>query len=741
MEFQKLDHAVCIKGDKGLLYVQPLSDSILRCVYTKKETVLEPSSWIQKDLFPESLSWEGEAFPVHRYGTITEVGLGQVALQFDDKYGNCTWRMAKSRERIVRENGKELIPLEEEGFYRARLHFLFRPEEAIFGLGQGEDGVVNRRGQVTYLYPNNRMTPIPFLVSSQNYGILVDCSCAMVFQDNDAGSYLMLEAVEQLDYYLITGESFDELIAGYRSLTGRAAMLPRWAFGFLQGRRDYGSGQELEDVVTRYRRMGLPLDGVILGKSWDAGLFGEKKLGRQLFGMMGENIDNIHGKQVHALVSIWPSMGEETEDHKEMAASGALLSDGATYNALSEEARDLYFKQVKAGLLPAGFDGFSLEESEPFAGADGGAYKKEPYERYSLVTGEEKKCLPAKETSLYSLYHAKGIYEHLRREKPDQRVFLLSRAGYASMQSFGCVLTSGDIPSSWESMKRQVAEGLSMGLSGYPYWTHDIGGTYSAPNRKGEEPTWYGKGTFPQGNADKGFMELYVRWLQLGCFLPIMRAMGEDTAREIYSFGEGMFQEAMKKALRLRYQLLPYIYSLAGEVFLHHGTMMRALIFDFPEDEKAASCTDEYMFGPSFLVCPVTEPMYFGAGNKPVYRSKSYAVYLPSGCDWYDFFSGRRYKGGQSVYVDVNLDTFPLFVKAGSIIPMASDLHYATQVPEKPFELVVYAGCDGDYVFYDDAGDGYGYEKGEYREASYHWDEATATLSPRVYDMVVRVVK
>ena len=742
MDFQKLDHAVGIRSEEGLFYVQPLSDHILRCVYTKNEEVLPPSSWVQKDLFSKPLSWEGEAFPVHRYGTITEVSLGEIALQMDAKYGNCTWRMAKSRERILRENGKELIPLGKEGLFRARLHFLFRPEEAIYGLGQGENGVVNRRGQVTYLYPNRRITPIPFFVSSQNYAIFVDASCPMVFQDNADGSYLMCEAVEQLDYYLITGESFDELIAGYRALTGRAAMLPKWAFGFLQGRGDYGSGQEFEDVVTRYQRMGLPLDAVILGKSWEEGLFGEKKPARQLFGMLKENISSIHGMHVHAIASLWPRMGENTKDYQEMAEAGELLPDGHTYNAFSEKGRDLYYQQMKAELLPAGFDGFSLQEDEPFAWAEGeGTYKKEPFERYSLVTGEGEKNLPAKEGNLYSLHHAKGIYEHLREEKPEQRVFQLSRAGYASMQSFGCVVTSGDIPSSWESLKEQVAEGLSMGLSGYPYWTHDIGGTYAFPCRKGEGPTWYGRGDYPLGNADKGFMELYVRWLQLGCFLPIMQAMGEDTPREIYSFGEGMFQEAMKKALRLRYQLLPYIYSLAGEVSLHHGTMMRALVFDFPEDKQAASCEDEFMFGHAFLVCPVTEPMYFGAGNKPVYRSKSYGVYLPAGCDWYDFFSGRRYKGGQRVSVDLTLDNFPLFVKAGSIVPMAKGLSYATQVPEQPLELVVYPGADADYVFYDDAGDGYAYEKGEYREASYHWDEASRTLTPRVYDMVVRVVE
>ena len=789
MDINRKELYVEWKGKDGLYRLQPITENIVRCVYTKEEAVAPPSKLIDPEAFPKSLPFwgEGEAFPVHRYSRVTEIGLGTISVQVDQHSEHFTWRVGKTRKVFLAENGKELIPqklmsystggeeprvelvktVDGERFviknlkgklermaWKGRLHFSFKPDEVVYGFGQGEEGILNYRGESQFLYPHNMRSPFPFFVSSEHYGILFDCGCLMTFQDDTTGSYLMLDTVDQLDYYFITGDTVDEIIKGYRLLTGQASMLPKWAFGYLQSKERYKSGQELEDVVRRYRRDGVPIDGVIQDwKTWEEGHWGEKRVDKRRFGNLKENLQQIHDMHAHAMVSIWPKMERGTVDHMEMASAGCLLNDMTTYNAFDEQARKIYWRQLKAELYPAGFDAWWSDATEPYSDVDWtGAFKREPWERYLLVGGEHKKMLGAERANLYSLAHAKGIYENQRAETEDRRVFNLTRTGYAGIQKYGTAIWSGDTTATWDTLRKQIAEGLSVGLSGYPYWTMDIGGFFTV-NEKTQNrgcdsasdrtPKWFWKGDYEDGVKDRGYQELYTRWLQVGCFLPLFRSHGTDTPREIWNFEpkDSMYYKAIVKFIKLRYRLMPYIYSLAGNVALHGGTMMRALVFDFPNDPKAIRQETEFMFGPAFLVCPVLQPMYFGAEDKPVYTPKSMTCYLPAGAEWVDFWSGRRFRGGQDVQVDVTMDMIPLFVRVGSIIPMAEGLTYADEDTGKPVEMVVYAGADGDFTYYNDEGDGYAYEKGRYQETPYHWDDAAGTLTPHTYDVVVKVVR
>ena len=617
---------------------------------------------------------------------------------------------------------KNLKPETVRQAYRAKLFFKFADDENLYGLGQGEDGAFNKRHQNTYLYQHNMRIPMPFLLSDKGYGILLDCGSLMTFEDDAAGSWFFLDTVKQLDYYVICGGCADDIIAGCRELTGRAALLPKWAFGYIQSKERYRTAAELRDVVKRYRDEEIPLDCIVQDwHTWNENCWGDKNLDQSRYGDMKERAGEIHAMHAHTMVSVWPNMNEGTENHAEFQAAGKLLNDLSTYDAFDEEARAIYWKQAKRGLFDQGFDSWWCDSTEPFTGSDwGGETKREPWERYAMVGGDHKHFLDPEQANLYAVAHARGIFENQRKDAPDRRVLNLTRSGYLSGQRYAAVLWSGDTAARWDILKKQIAEGLSMASSGYPWWTLDIGAFFTVrdcwQNRgcdceNDPTPKWFWQGDYEEGVKDKGYQELYVRWLEFGCFLPMFRSHGTDTPREIWNFGEkGMpVYDAIAKYIRLRYHLMPYIYSLAGAVTLEHGTMMRPLVFDFPDDRTAAACGCEFMFGPAFLVCPVTEPLYYERESRALTREKKWTCYLPAGTDWYDYWDHKKYEGGQEVTVDAPLDRMPLFVKAGSIIPTAEGLQYATQKPEGKICLEIFPGADGDFTLYEDAEDGYGY--------------------------------
>ena len=635
-----------------------------------------------------------------------------------------------------------LKPSEGKTAYEAKLSFEWQDDEAIYGLGQGEDGVYDHRGRTEYLYQHNMRIPMPWILSNKGYAILADCGSLMEFHDSADGSYLLLDTVDQLDYYFISGKNTDDLIKGYRCLTGKAAMLPKWAFGYIQSKERYETQEELVDVAREYRRRGVGLDCVVQDwKTWQGDRWGEKRLDPERFPDRARMRKELHDLHVHSMVSVWPNMNYDTEDCSEMQKNGFLLHDLSTYNAFDPEARKLYWKQAEAGLYRKGFDSWWCDSTEPFSGPDwGGETKRPPEERFRIVGDEHKKYLGEERANLYALYHARGIFENQTGSDPFHRVLNLTRSGYPGIQKYGAVLWSGDVCAAWDTLKKQLAESLNMALSGYPYWTFDAGGFFVVKeNWRGRgcgcntdpAPKWFWQGDFEKGVADPGYRELYVRWLQMAAFLPMMRSHGTDTPREIWQFGEPgtKYYDAIEKAIRLRYQLMPYLYSLAGSVWLEDSLIERPLLMEFPEDGRAAGSSDAFMLGRSILVFPVTRALEYGPGGVPVSENPLWKCYLPAGTDWYRPDGKERLQGGQEIEEAVTLDGIPCFVRAGSILPMEHSLRYAGEKVSTPLEIRIYPGADGRFMYYEDDGDGYAYKDGRYNHIPMTWNDEEKTFT------------
>ena len=768
------DHRIELILDGEYMSIQAVRDHIIHCVYSHEP--IEEVSSLLIDTGKMQQNMQDAAELVLEEGTKDlHISAGTLGMQIARADGQISWMNDRTKRPLLREVKKEFIKvpvikyttgdekplikrvktvdgernfiqnLREESdhdAYQGRLYFDFDEDEGVYGLGQAEEGVYNYRHHTQYLYQHNMRIPMPMFVSDKGYGILFDATCLMTFNDTEVGSYMFFDAIPQLSYYVIAGDDLDEIIDGFRYLTGQAAMLPKWAYGYIQSKEQYYTADELTDVVKKYRELQVPLDCVVQDwNSWEKDQWGQKSLDPTRYANMRERADEIHAMGAHTMVSVWPNMNTGTPNHTELFDAGYMLNDYATYDALDEKAREIYWKQAKEGLFDQGFDSWWCDSTEPFSGPDwSGDIKREPWVRYQLVGTEHKKYLDAEKANAYALVHAQGIYENQRRTRENMRVLNLTRSGYASGQKYAAMLWSGDITASWDVMRRQIAEGLNMAMSGYPYWTLDIGGFFTVGKKwqnRGcscnTDPTgrWFWKGRYDEGVHDKGFCELYTRWIQMGCFLPMFRSHGTDTPREIWNFGSKgtMFYDAIEKYIKLRYRLMPYIYSLAGDVVLRNGTIMRSLLFDFSDDKRAAGIATQFMFGRSLLVCPVLQPMYYEAESTPLDEEKTWKVYLPADTLWYDFYTGVCYDGGQEILADAPLDTMPLYVRAGSVIPMTSGLQYAMEKNDAPLELHVYPGADGTFTLYDDAGNDYAYEQGEYAQIPLHYDEAAGTLT------------
>lgn len=769
MELSDKNNTAVIAGERDRLELSYVSYNIIHCRYSMDEYKAEPSMIIcdrvkVSDDVPLIVQETDGDIEISGGRIQTDVSKDSLELTWSDKDGRTLLYEGKKEfvqipvmryttgdeapviDRVKTVDGernfiKNLKEIEDHKAWQGRLHFRFGEKEAIHGLGQAEEGIYDYRGHVQYLYQHNMRIPMPVFISTAGYGILFDCTSLMTFSDTENGSYIFFDTIPYLDYYFVAGDTVDEIIAGFRYLTGDAAMLPKWAYGYVQSKEQYYTADELVTVAERYRDLDIPLDCIVQDwNTWEEDKWGNKLLDPERYGNMPECAKKLHDMNVHTMVSVWPNMNSGTENYEEFLANGQLLNDLATYNAFDEKARQVYWKQAKDGLFDKGFDSFWCDSTEPFSGPDwGGEIKREPWKRYQIVGDEHKKYLPPEKANAFSLAHAQGIYENQRKTRSDKRVLNLTRSGYASGQRYGAMLWSGDTCASWETLKRQITEGLNMGLSGYPYWTLDIGGFFTVGkewrNRgcgcnNDPTPKWFWTGRYDEGVKDKGYCELYVRWLQMGTFLPMFRSHGTDTPREIWNFGkEGEpFYDAIARFIRLRYRLMAYIYSLAGAVRISSDTMLRSMLFDFPEDEVASGMSQEFMFGRGLLICPVTEPMYYEAGSVELSRDKVWECYLPSGTEWFDIWGKERYKGGQNVRIEAPIDRIPVFARAGAIIPMREGLTYAMEDNESPLELHIYTGADGEFTYYDDAGDDYAYEKGGYETVRITWSDAERRL-------------
>jgi alpha-D-xyloside xylohydrolase len=613
--------------------------------------------------------------------------------------------------------------------FHTKLAFEWAPDEALYGLGSHEEGMMNLRGQHQYLYQQNMKVVVPVLLSTRGYGILLDSYSSMTFHDDAYGSYLWTDVDDELDYYFIYGPEFDQIVRHIRQLTGKATLFPRWAFGYIQSKEAYTSQTELIEVVNEYRKRGLPLDCIVQDwRSWPPGLWGQKTLDPERFpdpqGMMAE----LHRMHSRLMISIWPIMHPGGDNWREMRDQGCLLGNQATYDVFQEKARDLYWKQANEGLFAHGIDAWWCDCTEPFEGDWTGAFKPEPEERLRINTEEAKKYLDPEFINAYSLLHSQGVYEGQRKTGTDKRVVNLTRSAYAGQQRYGTITWSGDVSATWDTLRRQIADGVNFCATGLPYWTTDIGAFFV----KNDPALWFWSGDFDRGVEDLGYCELYVRWFQYGAFLPMFRSHGTDTPREVWRFGEpgDVFYDTLVKFLRLRYRLIPYLYSLAGMVTHEDYTMMRALPFDFRCDPDTYDIDDQFLLGPALLVNPIARPMYYAVESAPLNGvGKSRSVYLPKGADWYDFWTGERYTGGQTIIADARLDTMPLYVRGGSIVPIGPDITYANEQPNAPLDLRIYPGQSGNFTLYDDEGDNYNYEQGHFAMIRVSWDETARRLT------------
>lgn len=632
--------------------------------------------------------------------------------------------------------------------FEAKLEFCFAEDEALFGLGSHEEGYGNLRGRSRELYQQNLKAVVPCLVSTRGYAVLMDCCSLMTFHDDAHGSYWWADAVEELDFYLISGGSFEEVTRKIHELTGPAPMLPKWAFGYLQSKERYVNARELLEVVSEYRRRRVPLDGIILDwKSWPKGEgWGQKALDPERFpdpeGMTAE----LHALGARLMVSIWPIMTGGCTDQMEMLERNLMLGNQSTYNAFLPDARAAYWKQTERGLFSKGVDAWWCDCTEPFEADWCGAMKPEPHARLTANVSEAKKYLDATEINAYSLVHAQGIYDGQRSVTHGKRVLNLTRSSCAGQHRYGSVTWNGDICATWETLRRCIAEGVHFCATGEPYWTVDIGGFFIGRDPK----LWFWRGDYADGCRgltaadavdpnpndtgcrDLGYWELYTRWLQYGAFLPLFRSHGTDAAREIWRFGEegNRFYDTIARFIRLRYELMPYIYSLAADVTLRGAPMMRALALEFPSDSETHAITDEYLFGASLLVCPVTRPMYFEAGSRALrLECTARSVYLPAGRRWFDFWTGSLHDGGQSICANAPLEIIPLYVRSGSILPMTETMQFVDERLDAPYAIRVFTGDDAAFSLYEDEGDGYGYEKGGFARVPMRWSEERRRLT------------
>ncbi|AEH38962.1 glycoside hydrolase family 31 protein [Halopiger xanaduensis] len=761
----------CIRTAEGILKLQVVDDAIVRVV-VGSEPLTEPATDS-----PMIVEQSGDA-DWSLAETESTISLETAALRVDleKDTGALTYRDADG-DRLVREpsdGGRRLDPVDVEAMagenaasphdtldreaYATTLELEFSDDEAIYGLGQHDDGIANYRGHDQHLYQHNTKVAMPVFVSTQGYGLLFDSYSLSTFHDDRHGTYFWSECVDELDFYVVYGPAFDEIVSGFRQLTGTAAMLPKWSYGYVQSKERYKSQDELLEVVDEYRDREIPIDCIVQdwqywpdstdddpdfeewgGPGGDWGQWGQKSFEPERFPDPDALTENLHERNVRLMISIWPNM-ITGENYEEMAEAGHLLDDGDLsapdnevnyYDVFDEDARELYWKQADEGLFSHGVDAWWADSTEPYNPDWGLERPLEPAQRLALITGDYKQVFDPAYINAYSLYQAKGLYEGQRSTTEDKRVLNLTRSGYPGQQRYGAITWSGDIEATWDRLEKQLADGLQFTATGNPKWTLDIGAFFVEDNTDEE---FYANGDFNDGYEDLGYRELYTRWFQFGTFLPLFRSHGTNTPREMWRFGEpgDRFYETLVKFDELRYRLLPYIYSLAGWETHRDYTMFRHLAFDFREDERVHDIADQFMFGPSLLVCPVTEPMYYGPDSTPLEgRAKAREVYLPEGTEWYDFWTGERYEGGQTIIADAPLEKLPLFVRAGSVLPMGPVVQHTEERPDAPWHVRVYPGHDGSFDVYEDAGDGYDYEDGAYAVTPLEWDDGASELAVR----------
>ena len=574
----------------------------------------------------------------------------------------------------------------------------FRPDmlEGLYGLGQHQSGAFNYRGSVIELAQTNSDIAVPLLLSTNGYGLLWNTAAKSYFDNRFASEMkLTANAAAGIDYYVFYGPEMDTVIHHYRDLTGHAPLFGEWAYGFIQSKDRYTSAKQLLDIAAEYRAQHVPLDMIVQDWYWWK-TQGDPEFSKAYlapYPNVPEALRTLHAEHVHAIISTWAVLNPASDTYRAMLARHLLIPGTPDYDATNPEARDYYSDHFIDKLFRQGWDGFWLDSSEP-----------ETWGGESDAILEDKQLFigpGALYVNLYPLMHTGNVYDHWRKATEKKRVFLLTRSAFAGQQRNATVEWSGDIFGTFPVLRRQIAAGLNFALSGMPYWTTDIAGYFTTQANAPESPE---------------YQELYTRWFEFGTFCPILRTHGHRPTNELFSYG------AQTPTLiaydRLRSRLLPYTYSLAWKVTHDDYTIQRPLVMDWRNDVRVRYIDDEFMFGPSFLVSPVTTQ---GVSTR--------LLYLPPAAGWYNFWTGERVSGDRQIEADAPLDKIPLFVKAGSIVPLGVPSEYAAQSRTGPIELRIYAGADADFDLYTDSGDSYDYEKGQYATIAMHWDDQSRTLT------------
>ncbi|MCU7520223.1 MAG: DUF5110 domain-containing protein [Ignavibacteria bacterium] len=603
--FEKNDSSVTVLLPKGGLQIVICSDKIIRILHSPEKTLLPPKSlsvtarW-KRVPFEVSLTKNSATIKTKKLHIKADLRSGSVS--FSDLLGNIIF----SENPVSAAVFTPAVMLGEHTF-NAQLNLSFSPKEGVYGLGQFQDGFMNFRGHEETLVQENTKAVVPFLLSTKKYGLIFDNYSKIRFKDRSDSSYIWFEVADNIDYYFASGDDMDEVIQGCRLATGQAPMYSRWAYGYFQSKERYTTQSEILNTARKFRELNIPLDCIVQdwqywgdnNEYWNAMRFDSTR-----YPDPSRMIDSLH-KEYHArlMVSIWPVAGRKTDLYNELNKKGLLFkpyhwTDGHTYDAYSPLARRIYWNAINKGLFSLGVDAFWMDATEP-------EIILAPNERSLKAAVRNTLGTMARYLNPYSLLTTKAVYEGQRASDPKKRVYILTRSAFLGQQRNAATTWSGDIVAGWLVLRNQIPAGLNFCMTGIPYWTNDIGGFHVRRY-----------GAFPGGVDNPGYRELYVRWFEFGAINPIFRSHGTDTPREPWNFGKpgSWAYDALLKYDRLRYRLMPYIYSLAWKVTHSGYTMMRALPMDFPEDTTLYTIGDQFMFGPSIMVNPVTEHMYYGEG-------------------------------------------------------------------------------------------------------------------------------
>lgn len=704
--YKKEANGLLFTLDKGLMKVTICKDDIIEVKYTIFNDFDSKPSLIV------NAKWSLPSFKVSEDKNKVIITTAKLKVIINKLTNNVTYQDLYGKE-IASEDNKSITPATIAGIstYNISTQFNSPADEALFGLGchPVDTGSINYKGRNQDLAIKYLTGAVPVLLSTKGYGLMWDNYSASNFYGAEAENTkfkYVSESGRQADYYFFYGPEFDQIINLYRTATGKAPMFAKWAFGLFQSQDRYMSQDEILSVKDNYRNNHIPVDVIVQDwYYWDPFPIGAHVMNPARYPDPKKMIDELHKSNIHGMISIWPVFGKGTKDFDTLQKMGGLTNitwDNIVthtfdnyYDAHNPKARELYWDMARDSLIKRyGWDAWWVDQCEPDNG---------------LLLDERRKSdfwigKGINYFNTYSLQHSTGLYQGWRRDIPKKRAFFLLRQSFAGEQRNAATLWSSDISCTFDAFKNQIPQGINTCTSGIPYWTSDIGGYHY----NWGVPDW----------SKPEFRELFTRWFQFGTFCPIMRIHGKGE-RAIFSKNwDESTRSILLKYDKLRYHLLPYIYSLAAKTTLNNYTMMRSLAFDFRNDKNVYKIPDQYMFGPAFLVNPVT-------GKGETERK----VYLPGSGLWYNFWTGKNLSGGKTINAAAPIDEMPLYVRAGSIVPMGPEVEYATQKTNRVIELRIYPGADGQFAFYEDENDNYNYEQGRFSTFTFVWNDKRKELS------------